>query len=135
MNPQRPRGRLPALWLMATAFSLAIFFVLRAWSPNEDPKHSWCAMRRLSGLACPTCGLTRAFALLAKGRPSDASRLHPLVAPLAVELGIAWMLTGVASVRPRWSVPWRAAIAVLCATIAAFLFVWMYRLATGTLPP
>lgn len=135
MNPKRIRGRLPALWLLATAVGLAALFVLRGWSPGNDSSDSICALRRVFGLACPTCGLTRAFAELAKGRYGAASRFHPFASVLAAELGLAWGILGAAIFRPGWPLPRRAAIPVLLVTVAALVVVWIYRLAAGTLPP
>lgn len=50
-----------------------------------------CLFHRVTGLACPGCGLTRATYALFQGRVSDAFRLNPLglvVLPVAL-LGLA----------------------------------------------
>lgn len=36
-----------------------------------------CPVRRLTGVPCPGCGLTRSIGLLLHGRIRDATRLHP----------------------------------------------------------
>lgn len=43
-----------------------------------------CLFKHLLHLPCPTCGLTRAFVLLAQGHLSEASRFHALSVPLAM---------------------------------------------------
>jgi hypothetical protein len=48
-----------------------------AWLPSAlTPR---CAFRRITGLACPTCGSYRAARLLAQGRVTEAARMQPLV--------------------------------------------------------
>lgn len=135
MNPLLVRGPRAALWVLATAAALGVIASLHAWSPGSDANDSLCALRSVFGLDCPTCGLTRSFAELAKGRLGAASRLHPLAGLLAAELGLVWALSGVAIVRPGWLMPRRAVIPALLGTGAALVLVWIYRLATGSLPP
>jgi hypothetical protein len=59
-----------------------------------------CLVKGLTGLDCPGCGMTRAFLLIAHGRPGDATASHPaslpaflIVAGLAVT-GIVRLLRG-----------------------------------------
>jgi hypothetical protein len=42
---------------------------------------SVCAFRRLTGLPCPGCGLTRSWVLTAHGRLRHASNRHPFGPP------------------------------------------------------
>lgn len=139
----RRRGLPWALWAAAGLLGLAALAGLWAWVPPEDPRLSICLLRNATGLPCPGCGLTRAFAHLAKGEWAAAWRDHPLVFPLAAEglvAGIAWL---------AWPA-WRLArdrrqgrrlllddprlAPVLLGHAAVLVAFWTGRLATGTLP-
>lgn len=70
-----------------------------------------CPTKRLLGLPCPGCGLTRAFLLLLHGRVSDAVVMNPnilLAAPLLVLFPLAivfrrdWLEKGERWVERRW---------------------------------
>jgi hypothetical protein len=106
--------------------------------PPEGPRFVVCLFRRLTGVPCPGCGLTRSWAHLAKGEWSASLRAHPLGPLLAAELAAAWLLwacapLAAAAVRLRD----RAAGAVDRLAVwhaVAFIAVWICRLATGTLP-
>lgn len=40
-----------------------------------------CLVKAVSGRDCPGCGMTRAFLLMAHGRPGDAFAMHPASGP------------------------------------------------------
>jgi hypothetical protein len=107
--------------------------VLHAWVPPEGGSFIWCPLRRFSGLPCPGCGMTRAFAHLAKGEWSAAIRDHPLAPLLAVELALAWAAWGGAAAGllrlPRFARPELPLLGHLAVMVA----VWLGRMATGTL--
>lgn len=84
----RPPGGEIALRLAALGM-VALWSALAARLPE-----TWviCGFRRLTGLSCPLCGMTRALAALAEGRWSEAVAHHalsPLVAALVVALPLA----------------------------------------------
>jgi hypothetical protein len=83
-------------WALTGAAGLATLVALHAWVPPEGTRFAFCPLRRFAGLPCPACGLTRAFAHLAKGEWSAAVRDHPLAPVLAAELGLAWAAWGCA---------------------------------------
>jgi Protein of unknown function (DUF2752) len=121
-------------WVAAGAAGLLAFLVLHFWVPPEGARFVICPFRRLTGLPCPGCGLTRAFAHLAKGEWSAAVLDHPLAPLLAVEIFVGWLTWGLLAtgrLRQRLGasmdriVLWHA---------AALLVVWVGRLVTGTLP-
>jgi hypothetical protein len=63
----------------APAFMVVLLAALAAsaWlPPSLTPR---CTFRRLTGLACPTCGSFRAAGLLARGRVVEAARIQPLI--------------------------------------------------------
>ena len=122
-----------AWWLWGLAAAGA-WLALRAWTRVDDPAHAVCALRRIAHIGCATCGLTRALAALARGDVRAVLALHPMALVLAGELAVAWCLSGLAVARRTrmldqgWF-PW-----VVAANAAAFLLVWLARLATGTIP-
>ena len=93
-----------------------------------------CLSRRFFHMPCPGCGLTRAFAHLAKGEWPAALADHPLAPVLAAEMGLAWLAWGAA----LWDrLPLRRPLPidlVVLANAAVLCALWLGRLATGTLP-
>jgi hypothetical protein len=121
-------------WLLSGAVGLAAWMGLAAWTPSGGGRDSICFFRDLTGMSCASCGLTRAVALLAKGRWGAAVALHPL-APLFVAEAVAGWLLWLAVIR-RWA-RWPSAHWIsrwLIANAVALLAVWIVRIATGTLP-
>jgi hypothetical protein len=121
-------------WALAGVGGLAALAVLHAWVPSVDARFVFCPLRRFAGLPCPGCGMTRAFAHLAKGEWSAAVRDHPLAPLLAAEAALAWAAWGGATAGllrlPRLFRAEAAAIGHAAVLIA----VWLGRAATGTLP-
>lgn len=128
------KGSSWSLWIVAGLAALGGFLLFHRWVPAPGPENSLCVLRRLSGLPCPGCGMTRAFAHLAKGEWKAAASDHLLAYGLAAELGLGWLAWGAALARRRpLRLPWaleRLALAHL-AVLVAF---WLGRASTGTLP-
>lgn len=123
------------LWCLAGLVGLAGLAVLHAWTPSNDPATAICLSRRLLHIPCPGCGLTRAFAHLAKGEWAAAFVLHPLAPVLALEAILGWLAWGVALARRRaFRLPARFEAALALGHVVALCAVWVVRLATGTLP-
>jgi hypothetical protein len=90
-----------------------------------------CPLRKLAGVSCPTCGMTRATRLALRGELGAALAMHPLVVLvvpllalyLAVELG-GYVRTG------RWGTSAKIphGRALFYATIALLVGVWVARL-------
>jgi hypothetical protein len=139
-------------WALTGAAGLAALAALHAWVPPEGARFAFCPLRRFVGLPCPACGMTRAFAHLAKGEWSAAVRDHPLAPVLAAELGLAWAAWGCAlagQLRPARSAGMAAGSSagrasrflalsrpdlVALGHLAVMVAVWLGRAATGTLP-
>ena len=122
------------VWALAGLAGVAGVAILHVWTPGSGPETSICFSRRVLDLPCPGCGLTRAFAHLAKGEWTAALAVHPLAPVLALEFLLIWLAWGRAVFRdlpfPRTDWVERgvlANLAVLCA-------LWVGRLSTGTLP-
>ncbi len=60
---------------------------------SVDRLPSACAFRRVTGLPCPGCGLTRSWALTAHGRLGDAIDRHPF-GPLTFAAALLVVLRG-----------------------------------------
>lgn len=133
-SPGASQARAWGLWAACGFAALAAWLILRGYSAATDPLGDVCALHRTFGLACPTCGLTRAFALLAGGHLGGALALHPMAPLLIAELAAAWAISAIALARgvrafsPR-TIGWAIAL-----NWGALLAVWVTRLATGTLP-
>lgn len=121
------------LWLFAGLAGLAGLAVLHLWTPSDDPAAGVCLSRRLFHLPCPGCGLTRAFALLAKGAWWAAVVKHPLAPVLALEMVLGWLAWGSAVAGRPWRLPVRVE-ALALANAAALVALWLGRMAAGTLP-
>ena len=63
-------------WIAASvaAAALAVSFV---WTPSAMPKMEMCLMRRLTGIPCPGCGLSRAFCAISHGELGAAWTFNP----------------------------------------------------------
>lgn len=121
-------------WVLAGFTGLAGFGALHAWAPQEGAGNSICVSRRLLHLPCPGCGMTRAFAHLAKGEWSAAVTDHPLAPVLALEAIVGWTVWGAALAAGR-PFPWPARLdLLLVGHAAALIALWLGRVATGTLP-
>jgi hypothetical protein len=93
-----------------------------------------CWLKRVAHVSCPTCGLTRSLALLARGDLAGSLAMHPWGPVLAAQAVAAWLawgawLAGQLNERPdRW-IP--RAVALNGVALAAL---WVVRLITATLP-
>lgn len=126
-----------AVWAVVAALALAAWLALARWMPAGASgwQGSLCLFYRHTHVPCPGCGLTRAFAQMGQGNLATALRLHPLAPLLAAEGLLLWLAWGwsILSRRvlplARWEIP------LALAHLALFSALWLFRLATGTLPP
>ncbi len=72
--------------------SLAILFTSIVLPAGGFPGIDACAFHALTGLSCPSCGLTRAFCAISRGHFQDAWNFHPF--SFLLYLGV---LTGAAA--------------------------------------
>jgi Protein of unknown function (DUF2752) len=86
----RPRTRRLAAALVAVGF-LASVFLLPARRPLP---FDVCPFHRLTGLPCPTCGLTRSVCLFARGEWTASLRMHPAgwLAFASLVVASVWLL-------------------------------------------
>jgi hypothetical protein len=72
------------IWLVVPALAVALSFVLEIRDSRQvvvplvnQPLPELCSFRRLAGVECAGCGLTRSFISISQGRLGDAWRYHP----------------------------------------------------------
>ena len=84
-----------------------------------------CLFKKLIGIPCPACGMTRAYTAIFKGDFAAAFYYNPAwwTVPLAIALGLA------AAIDKKRSRLW---LKIFFADIFILLLVWFIRLATGT---
>jgi hypothetical protein len=129
-----PRAAWLAWALAAGAGALALALARTPFAAAAAAAPSACMFEGLTGLACPTCGFTRAVVLLAHGAWRESFVLHPWALPLVAQLALGWLawgawLAGALRARPdRW-VPHAVA-----ANLAALVLVWALRAWLGALP-
>lgn len=118
---RRPGGLGPAL-VVAVIGLLAVSGALDGlWG---------CPFKRVTGIPCPGCGMTRAVRFLLHGDVASATAMHPLVW-LFVPLGVAFAALEVrgyvrervwgTALRPRW------ARVVAAGALGALVVVWGAR--------
>lgn len=147
------------LWGATGLGLVSLFVALALWDPASAGGADFCLVHRVTGIACPGCGLTRAAAALAQGRFAESVRWHPLFGLLAAESALFWLGWGMALHRGRTSGTLQAtpltaetlerrstppcaemtalrriAPKVALATGVLLILVWIVRLTTGTLP-
>jgi hypothetical protein len=104
-----------------------------------------CPFRRVTGVWCPTCGMTRAFAWMAHGDLHESLRYHPLAPLLLIEAAVGaaflWYLHRAHRDDPSWlplrslgSVPRPQTLlrGLIVANALLVLAVWVIRLKSGS---
>lgn len=119
------------VWWVLGLTAAGAWAALRAWTPLGDPV---CALRQIAHIGCATCGLTRAFAALAKGELGASLAFHPMALVLAGEIVAKWAAWGLALLRGAAVPETRGIPRLVAANALAFLLVWIVRLVTGTIP-
>ena len=93
-----------------------------------------CPMRLVTGVWCPTCGMTRAVGWLAHGDLHESLRYHPLAPLLLIQgaIAAAFLLYRYRAHRedPAWLAPLLRGVLVANALLA--LVVWVIRLKSGS---
>lgn len=84
-----------------------------------------CPFRRLTGLPCPTCGLTRSWIAALHGRLGESVALHPL-GPLTL-VAAAAMAAGIDDRAPALTRRLRSP-AVVGSMAAGWVAIWMIRM-------
>jgi hypothetical protein len=125
-------------WLFATVCGALLLVEMRQHGSPAPNAISFCLFRRVAGIPCPLCGMSRACFALARGDWREMFRLHPLAPLLALECGAVWLASG------AWAAGWRLpfpqprlerlAERLILANAALFVLLWGGRLYFHTLP-
>ena len=110
-----------------TVFWLAFAVLTALFSICYVRRHGFvCVIRGLTGIPCPSCGMTRAIASFLRLDFAAAFYFHPLFwsPPLILASGLAAALTN------RARKPFLVAFIML---LLAFFVCWLLRLCAGTL--
>ena len=124
----------PALGAMVGAVLLTAGLLVSAWLRLGMPRPV-CALKRWTGLPCPTCGSTRLGEALLRGDILEAVSWNPLVFAF---LAVAALWAGASTTRVVLGLrPWHVALAVkerrILAVAAALAVVatWIYLIERG----
>ena len=95
-----------------------------------------CPLRRITGVWCPGCGMTRSFGWLAHGDLHQSLRYHPLAPLFLIEgvIGAAYLLYRRRAHRgdPTWLRSESLFQGLLVANALLVLVVWVVRLKLGS---
>jgi Protein of unknown function (DUF2752) len=124
-------------WLLATVCGALLLVAMRRHGPPAPNAVSFCLFRRMAGIPCPLCGLSRASFALARGAWREMFRMHPLAPLLALECGAVWLASG------AWAAGWRLPLPqprleryaerLILANAVFFVLLWGGRLYFHTL--
>jgi hypothetical protein len=120
------------LWLVVGGASLCLLGVALATPGIQLPR---CGFKTITGLPCPTCGLTRTIIALSRGDVQRAAFMNPL-ATILCAAGVLYLLYAavVLALRlPRFRPTVSAAGArrVRIAAVTAITINWFWLIATG----
>lgn len=135
------RVRLWALLIFACgAAVLAVAIRLRpdprGWGTHQQLSAAPCGMILVTGLPCPTCGMTTAFAHTVRGQLIRAFWAQPTGMILALATIAATLVSAVVLVTgrpPRWPTRYVTPFAVFFTLLALLLGGWAFKLAVGLL--
>ncbi len=89
---------------LVLAGSLFVSFWVTPESLDSGAIALWptCLFRRVFGMPCPTCGLTRAFAAISHGQLDDALRFHAAALWIYTAFWLGAVASCVALFRAAW---------------------------------
>jgi hypothetical protein len=95
-----------------------------------DGVSSICLLKRLTGVPCPTCGMTRSFCSIGRGEFAAAVRFHPLGPLLYVMFAVAMVRSLAIAVSGRRWLGRAARFLILSIPVLILvgLVVWIVRL-------
>ena len=121
-----------ALWLLVGGASLCLLGVALATPGIQLPR---CAFKIITGLPCPTCGVTRTIIALSRGDVDRALFLNPLATIVCVA-GLLYLVYAAAVLalrlpRFRPTVSAAGARRLRIGAVAVIASNWIWLIATG----
>lgn len=110
-------------WAVMLAVVVTSFFFER--TPLAD--EAWCVLKRLSGMSCPGCGLTRSFCAMARGDVAAAFGFH-LAGPWLWGTAAAAVVWHPLRTAMRWKSLWTHAARLMNVWFALFAVLFMAQL-------
>jgi hypothetical protein len=130
LAPRKASEGSTVVWLAAAA----LLVVARMYPFDRFPLVS-CPLKSMTGIPCPTCGMTRAFVRITHGQWATAFHVSPLGALLALaSVGVAiygllrltvWRRPFELQLTPTESRVLRGVV------VSAFVLNWMYLVVSG----
>ena len=121
-----------ALWLLVGGTSLCLLGVALATPGIQLPR---CGFKTVTGLPCPTCGLTRTIISLSRGNVEHAAFMNPLATILCaaglVYLVYAAVVLALRLPRFRPTVSAAGARRVRITAVTAIAINWFWLIFTG----
>ena len=108
----------------------------RGWGTHQQLSAAPCGMILATGLPCPTCGMTTAFAHTVRGQLIHAFWAQPTGLILALVTIAALVVSTVVVISgrpPRWPARYVTPFAVFFTLLALLIGGWAFKLAVGLL--
>jgi hypothetical protein len=128
-------------WLAIASAATAVLWIARVLDPDERGHGTHeqlglppCGFLELTGIPCPGCGLTTAFAHLARADLAAAFSANPGAVPLftLTLLAVPFAAVGVVTARPFEPVIVnRATSRVAILVVAVLILGWVFRACPG----
>ena len=143
-GPNRTVRRADRVFHAVVAAALAAMFAASLWPVDlkhlppafgvRDEGRSICLLRHVTGMPCPTCGVTRSFRAVGQGALAEALAFHPLGPVLYVVFVVVMVRSAGVAVRGRtwldrtarvlvWSIPVLAVATLVTYAVRMALFV------------
>ena len=90
------------LYVVSLAITSLFIIAGLVWMPPEDDMHSTCSFRKLTGLPCGTCGMSRSVTSFFHGRIIQSILFHPGGPIVSVVIIWIWINSLLALIFPAY---------------------------------